>query len=85
MKAAVILGIDVETDIGSWTPFYEGLQHGTPRLLDCMAKRAVVGTFFFTGDAARTHPRMVRLVAEAAERALDTWLAAAGARSEGGE
>ena len=38
-------------------------------------------------DAAHggnTEP-FVRLVAEAAERALDTWLAAAGARSEGGE
>ena len=26
----VVLGFDMETDIGSWTPYYEGLQHGAP-------------------------------------------------------
>ena len=29
-----MLGFDCETDIGSFTPFYEGLREGTPVLFD---------------------------------------------------
>ena len=36
MKPTVVFGFDMETDIGSWTPFYEGLVHGTPRMLDLL-------------------------------------------------
>lgn len=61
----VIFGFDMETDIGSWTPFYEGLQHGTPRLLQLMADKGVVSTCFFVGDAARRYPEIVRDVAAA--------------------
>ncbi|MEX0775408.1 MAG: polysaccharide deacetylase family protein [Phycisphaeraceae bacterium] len=65
MKNTAVLGIDMETDIGSWTPFYEGLVHGTPRLLSCMADHQVAGTFFFTGDAAQAHRGVVKDVAAA--------------------
>lgn len=58
----VVLGFDMETDIGSWTPFYEGLVHGTPRILDVLDKHDVTATFFFTGDAARHRPAIVRQV-----------------------
>lgn len=61
----VIFGFDMETDIGSWTPFYEGLQHGTPRLLNLLADKGVVSTCFFVGDAARRYPEIVRDVAGA--------------------
>jgi len=61
----VIFGLDMETDVGSWTPFYEGLQHGTPRLLHTFAEQEITGTFFFTGDAARRYPGIVREVAAA--------------------
>jgi peptidoglycan/xylan/chitin deacetylase (PgdA/CDA1 family) len=61
----VIFGFDMETDIGSWTPFYEGLQHGTPLLLDLMAEKGVASTCFFVGDAARRFPEIVRDVAAA--------------------
>ena len=47
----VVLGFDMETDIGSWTPFYEGLQHGTPVILEILNRNGVTGTFFFTGDS----------------------------------
>jgi len=30
----VIFGIDMETDVGSFTPFYEGAKNGTPILLE---------------------------------------------------
>ena len=55
----VVLGFDMETDIGSWTPFYEGLVHGTPIFLDILQSRGVSSTCYFTGDAARKHPEVV--------------------------
>jgi peptidoglycan-N-acetylglucosamine deacetylase len=60
-----VLGFDMETDVGSFTPFYEGLVHGTPRILDVLARQGVDATFFFTGEAARKHPEVVRLVSQA--------------------
>lgn len=65
MSPTVIFGFDMETDIGSWTPFYEGLVHGTPRLLDLLDRHHITATFFFTGDAARSHPEVVTAVAGA--------------------
>ncbi len=65
MDRKVLLGFDVETDIGSWTPFYEGMANGTPRILEALAARDAKATFFFTGDAARTHPEIVQVVASA--------------------
>ena len=61
-KISVVLGFDCETDLGSWTPFYDGLQHGTPVILCLLEKYGLTGTFFFTGDAARKHPTVIREV-----------------------
>ena len=58
----VVLGFDMETDIGSWTPFYEGLQHGTPVILEILNRNGVTGTFFFTGDSVKKHPEVVHSV-----------------------
>ena len=63
----VVLGFDMETDVGSWTPFYEGLVHGTPRVLDILAGHGIAATFFFTGDAAGQHPEIVALVQSAGQ------------------
>ena len=67
----VILGIDMETDCGHNTPFYEGVQKATPVLLDIFEKKGVKTTFYFTGDAARQNPA----------RRSDSMPAAATARS----
>lgn len=64
-KMQVMVGFDMETDIGSWTPFYEGMVHGTPVILDLLEKRNLTATFFFTGDAARKHSAVVKRVQEA--------------------
>ncbi len=56
----VILGFDMETDIGSFTDRYEGVRYGTPRLLDIMARQQVRSTFFWTGHAAENHPAIVK-------------------------
>lgn len=55
----------METDIGSWTPFCEGLKHATPKLLGLFAQHGVTGTFYFVGAAARAVPASVLAVAEA--------------------
>ena len=59
-EITVVLGFDMETDVGSWSPYYEGLQHATPRLLDLLADRQATATFFFTGDSAREFPHIVQ-------------------------
>lgn len=61
----VVLGFDMETDVGSWSPYYEGLLHGTPKLLRMLEERDATATFFFTGDSAREYPQVVRDVKSA--------------------
>ncbi len=58
----VVLGFDMETDIGSWTPYYEGLQHGTPVILDILERNKITSTFFFTGDSLKKYPQVAELV-----------------------
>ena len=65
MSCHVIFGFDMETDIGSWTPFYEGLLNGTPRILEILAGQSIEATFFFVADAARQHSEVVKMVDEA--------------------
>ena len=61
----VLLGFDMETDVGSWTPFHEGLRHGTPKVLKIFRDHAVTGTFYFVGLSAREVPESVLQVKEA--------------------
>jgi len=56
----VVFGIDMETDIGSWTPFYEGVTKGTPLLLNLFAKKSIPVTAFWVADTARRFPEIVR-------------------------
>ena len=37
-KITTVLGFDMETDIGSWTSFYDGFRIGTPRILEILSK-----------------------------------------------
>lgn len=61
----VLLGFDMETDVGSWTPFHEGLRHGTPKVLELFRKHGVTGTFYFVGLSAKEVPESVHQVKEA--------------------
>ncbi len=61
----VVLGFDMETDSGSWSPFYDGVQNGTPKLLGMLESKGVPATFFFTGEAAKLFPGVVQSVAGA--------------------
>ncbi len=69
VEIQAVLGFDMETDVGSFTPFYEGLVHGTPRVLDVLAGQGIAATFFFTGDSAQAYPEVVRLVRQAGHEA----------------
>ena len=60
----VVLGLDMETDSGSWTPYWKGLVQGTPRMLGVLEKHNVTATCFFTGEAARSHPEVVKYAQE---------------------
>lgn len=64
-RIKVVFGIDMETDVGSFTPYYEGLVNGTPLLLDLFAKEEVSATFLFTGDSVLKHPEVARACLEA--------------------
>lgn len=61
-KFDVIFGIDMETDIGSFTPFYEGVKHGTVDLLSVMKSHGVKATYYWTGHAAECNPDVVKVV-----------------------
>lgn len=65
MKTTVMLGFDMETDVGSWTPFYEGLKNATPLILELLARHGVSATFFFTAASVKEHPQSVHAVAQA--------------------
>ncbi len=56
----VVFGIDMETDIGSWTPFYEGVTKGTPLMLDLFSKKSIQVTGFWVAETARRFPEIVR-------------------------
>jgi Predicted xylanase/chitin deacetylase len=60
----ILIGIDMETDVGSFTPFYEGVKHGTPLLVDLFREKGIKATFFFTGEAAQENPEIAKLVAD---------------------
>jgi peptidoglycan-N-acetylglucosamine deacetylase len=60
----IIIGIDMETDVGSFTPFYEGVKKGTPLLLDLFKEKDIRGTFYFTGEAAKENTEIVRMVVD---------------------
>jgi peptidoglycan/xylan/chitin deacetylase (PgdA/CDA1 family) len=57
-----IVGIDMETDIGSYTPFYEGVRTGTKKLLEIVRHLSIPATFFFTGDCAKNNPGILHEV-----------------------
>ena len=61
----VLFGFDMETDIGSFTPFYEGVKHGTPRILKLLKKHDIAATFYWTGHAAENNSKMVARVRDA--------------------
>ena len=61
----VLIGIDTETDVGSFTPFYEGVKKGVPLLIDLFEDKGIKSTFFYTGEAAEKNPGSVLMAKRA--------------------
>lgn len=57
-----MMGVDVETDVGSFTPFYEGTKHGTPKLIDLFDSCGMKGTFYTVGQTAKDNPDSIRQI-----------------------
>ncbi len=64
-KIKVMFGFDMETDIGSWSPWYDGLVNGTPIILDILKRQEISATFYFTGDSCKKHPEVTLSVKNA--------------------
>lgn len=60
----VLIGVDTETDVGSNTPYYEGVKYGTPKLIDLFEKKGIKATFFVTGDCAKKNPDVIKKIYE---------------------
>ncbi len=58
----VSLTFDVEQDCPPYLTTTRGMEEGLPRLLDLMAEKKVMATFFFTAEMARRFPQLVRRV-----------------------
>lgn len=61
----VVFGFDMETDIGSYTTFYDGVKYGTQPILDILKGYNIEATFYWTGHAALNNPEMLRTVQSA--------------------
>ena len=68
-KIYALIGVDMETDVGSFTPFYEGVRHGTPKLLELFHDKYIKATFYFTGECARENPEIAKKVVESGNEA----------------
>jgi hypothetical protein len=60
-----MFGIDMETDIGSYTPYYEGVKNGTPLLLEALQHYDIYSTFYFSGICAKKNADIARMVVDA--------------------
>lgn len=61
----VVFGFDMETDIGSYTPFYEGVRFGTAPILEILDEFNISASFYWTGHAAEQNADMVLKVQKA--------------------
>jgi len=58
----LVFGFDMETDIGSTSRNYTGVQHGTLAILKILEKYEVPATFLFTGDCALKNDNIVDMI-----------------------
>ena len=68
-KIRTVFGFDMETDIGSWTPWYRAFGEGTEAILDVLKQKGISATFFFTADAAEKNPEASKKVVAAGHEA----------------
>lgn len=57
---SVVIGVDVETDIGSFTPFCRGVEEGLPFISDLFEKKGINATFFVVAEIAQKFSELIR-------------------------
>ncbi len=57
-----MIGFDMETDVGSSSTLYTGVQEGTPAIIKVLEKNGAQGTFLFTGDCVQKNRNIVEEV-----------------------
>jgi peptidoglycan-N-acetylglucosamine deacetylase len=58
----LLFGFDMETDVGSTSRNYEGVQRGTPEIVRILETHGVKATFLFTGDCARKNGNILSMI-----------------------
>ena len=58
----LMFGFDMETDVGSTSREYNGVQFGTPEIIKTLEKHGADATFFFTGDCVLRNREIVEIV-----------------------
>lgn len=58
----LMFGFDMETDVGSTSRKYAGVQRGTPAILDILQRHDIKATFLFTGDCALKNGTILQLI-----------------------
>ena len=56
----VMLGFDMETDVGSWSSEEKGVREGTPIITDILKTYDAEATFFWVGVTAQRNPEIVK-------------------------
>lgn len=57
---SVVIGVDTETDVGSFTPFCRGIEEGIPILVDLFENKRIQATFFVVAEIAQKFPGLIR-------------------------
>lgn len=60
----VCITIDMEQDCPPFRSTYNGVENGTPQLLELFKEEAIPATFFTTGDVARRYPQVVDAIVQ---------------------
>jgi peptidoglycan/xylan/chitin deacetylase (PgdA/CDA1 family) len=58
----LLFGFDMETDVGSTSRNYAGVQNGTRAIIEILERHGAKATFFFTGDCALKNGNILELV-----------------------
>jgi peptidoglycan/xylan/chitin deacetylase (PgdA/CDA1 family) len=58
----LMFGFDMETDVGSTSRDYKGVEFGTPEIIKILKKNGADATFFFTGDCVLRNREIVEMV-----------------------
>ena len=78
-----VLGFDMETDIGSWTPWYNGFRPGTEAILKVLKDNDIKATFFLNGEFIRRYPQECKQIIESGHDCASMYFSTADLTEKG--